>query len=227
MKLRLIRFFLFGAVVGIFAHDGKAQNTFNLTAPSTGVQPGAVAAITVNLAGTSNPAAVEFDVSPSTPADVTAMSATIAAAATAAMKQLACAPPTTTMSLHCIVYGQAHQTAIQPGALATISATISPGATPKAETFTLIQPEVSASPAAIALTVTIGTTATVSVLSPCDVNGDGVTNTVDTDAIVGWALGRAAPPPGFHCDLNGDGKCDAVDVQIVANAAAGLPCTGR
>lgn len=204
----------------------RAQSTLTITGPPT-AQAGATINLTVGIAGSLGSAADEFVVSSGTPGDVTAMSATIAAAATAAMKTLNCAPPGTTMSLHCIIYGAANATVIGGGAIATVAVTLAASVTPKAEVFTLAQPEISADPAGGALTVTVGAPASVAIASPCDVTGDGIVNGVDTLAIVNWALGVSAPGPGQHCDMNGDGKCDVRDVEIVAAAASGLPCTGH
>lgn len=206
-----------------------AQQTVNLTGPGF-AQPGSVVSLSVNLGAVTappGPAAFEFQVSVSSPNDVTAISAQIGAAATAAMKQLACAPPGTTMNLHCIVYGPTNAIQIAAGAVATVNVTLAAATAGRTETFTLIQPEVDAAPDGSAITVMIGSSAAVVVPSACDVNGDGTVNSVDTLAIVSWVLGIASPPAGFHCDLNGDGKCDARDVELVAAAASGLPCTGH
>jgi hypothetical protein len=75
----------------------------------------------------------------------------------------------------------------------------------------------AAAPVSRSFQVTAGTP------SPCDINGDGVTNVVDVQLIINEALGVA---PAVD-DLNGDGVVNVVDVQIVINAALGLGCSAR
>jgi hypothetical protein len=56
--------------------------------------------------------------------------------------------------------------------------------------------------------------------SPCDVNGDGVTNVVDVQLEVNEAEGTAL----CTNDINKDGQCNVIDVQRVINAALGGQC---
>jgi hypothetical protein len=61
---------------------------------------------------------------------------------------------------------------------------------------------------------------TVTAPNPCDINGDGIVNTIDVSLMVDQALGRTA----CANDIDVDGKCDVVDVQRVIDAANGAAC---
>jgi hypothetical protein len=64
-------------------------------------------------------------------------------------------------------------------------------------------------------------TLTITVASPCDLNGDGVVNSTDVQLSLNATLGTV--PCGAQ-DLDGNGKCDVVDVQRVIEAALGSAC---
>jgi hypothetical protein len=64
-------------------------------------------------------------------------------------------------------------------------------------------------------------TLTITVASPCDLNGDGVVNSTDVQLSLNATLGTV--PCGAQ-DLDGNGRCDVVDVQRVIEAALGSPC---
>ena len=70
-----------------------------------------------------------------------------------------------------------------------------------------------------ALTLTINPSAPA--ISPCDLNGDGVVNSVDVDLAVDQSKGRL---PCTNGDLTLDGRCNVQDVQRVSNAASGGTC---
>jgi len=55
----------------------------------------------------------------------------------------------------------------------------------------------------------------------CDLNMDGVVNTLDVQIAANAATGLA---PCVFGDLNGNGICDVTDLQRVINAALGGPC---
>jgi hypothetical protein len=57
--------------------------------------------------------------------------------------------------------------------------------------------------------------------SACDLNADGVVNSLDVQIAIGQALGSSSCSNG---DLNADGICNIVDVQRVINAASGQVC---
>jgi hypothetical protein len=56
--------------------------------------------------------------------------------------------------------------------------------------------------------------------SPCDVNGDGVVNSID----VQWEISEALGVSPCVNDLDGNGVCNVVDVQRIVNAANGSSC---
>ncbi len=55
----------------------------------------------------------------------------------------------------------------------------------------------------------------------CDLNGDGVVNSLDVQLAVNQAIGAA---PCSSADLQGTGTCDVVDVQRVIEASLGQAC---
>jgi RHS repeat-associated protein len=57
-------------------------------------------------------------------------------------------------------------------------------------------------------------------VSPCDINGDGLTNATDVQLVINEALGKSAPAN----DLSGDGQVNAVDVEVVIRAALNQGC---
>ena len=74
--------------------------------------------------------------------------------------------------------------------------------------------------------LTLSTAAPVApTLSPCDLNGDGVVNSLDVQAAINQALGIAACG---NSALQRTGQCNVVDVQRVINASLGGAClTGQ
>ena len=59
------------------------------------------------------------------------------------------------------------------------------------------------------------------ILSPCDVNRDGLTNVADVQETINEALGSGMAAN----DLNLDGVVNVVDIQIVIDASLGLGCS--
>jgi len=59
------------------------------------------------------------------------------------------------------------------------------------------------------------------ILSPCDVNQDGITNVADVQKTIDEALGTL---PALN-DLNLDGVVNVVDIRIVINASLSLGCS--
>ena len=57
--------------------------------------------------------------------------------------------------------------------------------------------------------------------SACDLNGDGVVNSIDVQIAISQALGSA---PCGSADLTGDGVCNVIDVQRVIDANLGGAC---
>ena len=58
--------------------------------------------------------------------------------------------------------------------------------------------------------------------SPCDLNDDGVVNSLDVQLAIAQALGST---PCSNADLDRNGTCNVIDVQRVINAANGQACT--
>jgi len=56
--------------------------------------------------------------------------------------------------------------------------------------------------------------------SPCDLNQDGVTNSLDVTLALNAAIGVGACVD----DLQGNGRCDVIDLQRVVNASNGQTC---
>jgi hypothetical protein len=71
------------------------------------------------------------------------------------------------------------------------------------------------------VTASFSDPATITYISPCDLNGDGATNVADVQLIVNEALGISP----LVNDLDNDGVVTVADVQIVINAALGLGCS--
>lgn len=65
-----------------------------------------------------------------------------------------------------------------------------------------------------------GPTFTLTVLSPCDLNSDGVVDTLDARNVIDQIEGVI---PAVT-DLNGDGKTNVIDLQRVVNATGGGSC---
>jgi hypothetical protein len=60
----------------------------------------------------------------------------------------------------------------------------------------------------------------------CDLNGDGLVNSIDVNSMISKALGLS--PCAASDDLNGDGTCNVVEVQRIVNASMGAACkTGQ
>ena len=74
---------------------------------------------------------------------------------------------------------------------------------------------------AAAIVPILGVTGALVAASVCDINGDGVVNISDVQAIINEALGIATP---YH-DLNGDGVVNVADAQTVINSALNQGCS--
>lgn len=211
---------------------GQTPAPLAFAGPTAPMSAGQVANFTLTLTGNA-PAGAEFALL--VPLDATNLVITPGAAATAAGKTAQCGPIQLGQAI-CLVIGvpippattpAINATAIANGVIANIAMTLGP-TTP--QIFTIVTPGIEATPGGLEVTpapVVAPNVVSITILSPCDVTGDGKTDLTDAQAIVGWALRLTAVPAGAHCDLNGDGKCDAADVQIVVNAANGQPCIGH
>jgi hypothetical protein len=131
-----------------------------------------------------------------------------------------------------VVVGQ-NQNQLQPGQIASLTATVSP--TAPAGTFTLaITGPSTADPSGGTVVTTTGPPVTITIqvaFSFCDVlhNGGATPQArlLDLQAEANWLVGNPPAPTGSTPDRNGDGVGDADDGQIVANWAAGQACTAK
>jgi hypothetical protein len=124
----------------------------------------------------------------------------------------------------CLVAGgdpaNLNSTVMGNGVVATITVTV------PAAPVTLTMPTLHAvNPAGAEIAIT-GASVTISptaVASPCDLNGDGVTDASDLATFLsGFVAGNCT------ADLNGNGVCDVIDWQRLISAAKGQGCrTGK
>ena len=141
---------------------------------------------------------------------------TPAAATTAAQKSVACNAVNT-----CLLTGiNANQ--IADGVLAILTIPI-PAASPGQQMNLSLSGAIGASLAGTAIATNVNPPVSVSMLSGCDIDGDGQSSATDVAAQRNGVLAI----PQTASDLNQDGKLDVVDVQIVINAARGLACTAQ
>ena len=191
-----------------------AQSATLTLSCSNSVRAGSNLTCSIALSGSSLPAGLQWTLAASSPVGV--VTVTPAAAALAAQKSLACNAVNT-----CLLTGiNANQ--IGDGVLANLSIPIP--ASPSGQPISLgLSPVVGASLAGTAIPASTNPSVSVSILSGCDINGDGQTSATDVTAQQNGVLAI----PQTASDLNQDTKSDVVDVQIVINAARGLACTAQ
>lgn len=178
------------------------------------VRAGTTLTCSIALSGGSLPAGLQWTLASSSP--IGAVVVMPAAAATTAQKGIACNAANT-----CLLTGiNANQ--IADGVLATLAIPI-PATSGNLQMTVNLSATIGASLAGTAVVTTANPPVSVSILSGCDIDGDGQTNATDVTAEQNGVL--AIPPTAS--DLNLDGKLDVVDVQIVINAARGLACTAH
>jgi hypothetical protein len=168
----------------------------------------------VSLAGGSLPAGLQWTLTSS--AVTGPITVTAAGTAVTALKTTS----SSTAGLSLLTGINANQ--IADGAVASVSIPIPVALSNQTVTFTL-SGTLGASLAGSAVAETANPPVSVSVLSTCDINGDGLTNATDVTIEQNGVL--AVPQTAI--DLNKDGKRDVVDVQIVINAARNLGCTAQ
>jgi|HubBroStandDraft_2_1064218.scaffolds.fasta_scaffold21502_2 DNA-binding CsgD family transcriptional regulator len=179
----------------------------SLTLVSAPVAPGASGTVFVSLAGIptgTSIAALEFTVSVPPGLAFNPTVGTIVAG----NKSITCSAPG--QSLTCIVWGST-VVAMLNGVVAQLTFT----APATGVTITLSN-TLGADITGSSVAITAGAPLVLSVLSPCDLNGDGVVNLADVQIVLTAALTTTATTP----DLNGDGKVNVIDVQRVVDAAA-------
>jgi Dockerin type I domain len=187
--------------------------TLNLSCASN-VRAGSTLTCSIALAGGSLPAGLQWTLATSSP--VGAVVITPAATVTAVQKNFLC----NAVNM-CLLTGiNANQ--IADGALATLSIPIPAGSGARQMTLNL-SATIGASLLGTAVSATANPPVSVSILSGCDINGDGQTNAADVTAEQNGVLAM----PQTASDLNSDGNADVVDVQIVINAARGFACAAQ
>ncbi len=193
------------SALSLFAAAMFAQ-TVAPTLTTNSVAAGKNYTLSVNFSAGATPAA-GLQWTMALPTGVTA-TWTVAGVDTADGKSLSCTT-SNTGSQTCIVVGL-NTTTITTGIVATAALTFAPTLR-GAQTFTISSP-LSASATGSALTTT-GSAITVTVLSPYDLNGDGVVNNADLLIAIGQALGMS---PCTTADFNGDGVCNIQDLVLLA-----------
>lgn len=116
----------------------------------------------------------------------------------------------------CLVWS-ANTVLIPIGPLANITLAIPAAQTPGPVTLTIGGTFiVNAAGNAI---VSVGSTKTITIISPADLTGDGRVDLLDVQASVNAIIGAAA-----SCDLNSDGRCDILDCFWVVLRCTALNC---
>jgi hypothetical protein len=197
-----------------------AQTTLTLTGPANAKQ-GTTVTLTLNLAGSSgqNMAGLQWTATPASSATIASVTAG-AAATTAALT-----PWCSATNLTCLLIGFSTgnvvtTNTVADGVVGTLQLAIPPLAAP--------------GPIAVPLTSIYGVTTgglnipnfssgtpySITVLSPCDVLGNGSVNIADVQAMINGALGIGS------CPLSSTlGGCSLANVFAVIEAFAGKTCT--
>lgn len=191
-----------------------AAQTLNLACGSN-PRAGTNESCTVSLASGSSPAGLEFQFT--TSLTVGTIVQAVTGTASTAGKSIYC----NNANGLCLIVGQ-NQTTIADGNVAALTIPLPATLGNQTITFTVTATE-GASLAGSGIPFSSGLPVSVSVLSTCDLNGDGVVNAAD----VTLAINNVLAVPQVVTDLNKDGKTDDVDVQIVINAAQGKGCTAQ
>jgi len=157
-----------------------------------------------------NAAGIEWQLN--LPAGVTAGTPAAGAAATAANKVVTCGVAA------CLVIGDGavlNDTVIGSGVLATIPLTLSTNAVSGSVTMTALG-VTATTPSSIALTIN---PATLTILSPYDLNGDGSVNAADVGIMINEFLSGTCSGQSLKV---ADGKCSIVAVEYEILAAIGV-----
>lgn len=182
------------------------QTGLTFSASSTSIRAGQTVTFTVGTSGTASAAAVQYDIT-GAPANWVQGANTAGAAATTANKQVKCGPTTRT----CVTYPADNRTLIGAGVLATHVYTLPTNATPGTYQVSLAN-IVAGNASAQPVTLTIPPVVAITVLSPYDLNSDGVVDATDVNTVVDQIIGVTACTTG---DLNGDTKCNTIDLLLL------------
>lgn len=199
----------------------QSSPTLNISG-STNVRPGTSVSFPISLINGNNTiASLQFTVNYTS--DFSGATIVVGNGISAS-KQISCNPSTNSQT--CVIYG-INQTAIPDGLVATLSATLVNPTTVTPEIVSYASNSIYSASALIpssAITLVAGTTGSDSVLSNCDLNGDGVTNVTDLNLLISWIFNGVTPPVGLTSDLNHDGKSNVIDMQVDIDGILGT-CT--
>jgi hypothetical protein len=181
------------------------QGTLTLSGPAT-ARPGTPVELTLDLAGVSSAAGVQWTMTAPPNTTVTPQTG---AAAEAASKVLECDDARRT----CVVVGL-NSNPIAPGQVAKFIMQVGAAATRGIDSITL-DGLILATVNADSIPVTAGAAYSLRILARSDLDGDGYTNWDDVRLMLDQVFGRA------ECtgDQNGDGKCDLIDVMMIVKDA--------
>lgn len=193
--------------------------TLSVASPVTSARPGATYGLNVTLAGSAGLAIAGVQWSIVLPAGF-APTVTAGAASTAANKTVTCSTATAAGgTMICLSVGL-NSTPFADGVVAVMSGTVPVTATIGAVNF-LTSADLAATAAGAGAAIAAGAPLAFTVLSPCDLNGDGKIDAADLALEVGFVVNPSScqAPAG---DFDGDGKCTVIDAVRLAVAAAGV-----
>lgn len=187
--------------------------TLGVTCPNGVQRPGTDVVCSLVLTnGTTSATAAQWQTTATGIAGVT-VSQAVAGTAGAAGKSVTC-----NLANFCTAWAN-NQTAIANGQVATITLGI-PAAATGTVTVGLASGPLGSTAIGDKIVIIPNPPVTVSVLSKCDINGDGLTNGADVTAYNAGILAASTAIP----DLDGDGARTVADLQRVINAAGGQVC---
>lgn len=211
--------------LGNFVQTRVQAQTLTLTSPATTtVAPGQVVNLVLTLIGSAGANIADLEWGLNLPAGVTAGAVIGGTASTAAQKTIYCNVTNTL----CVGLGLSQASPPSPpvlsnltysdGVVASVPVTIPSGAAPGPMVIGLIS-LAGASLTGGLVTVTSGAGAglTLTVLNKCDVNKDGVVNSVDVSAVLNPLLGVGVCPLPAGCTLQ-----QLIAVQVAANGGGCL-----
>lgn len=199
-------------LAALFMLSGSAYAQ-TLTLVGSPIRVGSQATISVALSGSQSPAtlaAVQWSLA--FPSGLT-LAPSSGSASAGVGKSVTCGP---TSPQICVSVGL-NANVMGNGTIATYSFTPTASGTLN---FSL-SGTLGATPDGSAIAVGVGIPLQLTVLSPCDLNGDGTVDSVDLANIVTQIVGLVACTSG---DLDGDGKCTVFDAQRLVAAATGGTC---
>ncbi len=212
-----LAFAILGWIISLYA-----QPVISVTGPSGNQRAGntITLAVTLSSTGTAADQAVQFSVS-GIPWPVTV---SVGSAASAASKNAYCF--TAASVVKCIIAGL-NTSILADGFLAIVTVPIPKTAQAGTIPITisnLLAASNDSNGNANAAPLVAASPFSLSTISACDLNSDGVIDSLDHLLAVDQANGKTACTSG---DLDSNGKCDVVDVQIIGNAVVSHVCGAR